>query len=246
MARTSSVSNLGVPENERMTEAEWLAAERPSQLLRYLHKTTATSDRKFRLFAVACCRRVAEQIPDIALTEVIGRCEHLSEVLNVEDWKTTHLKKLGELREVVDRSQAALHTAGVDDDIEHHEFAFAVSALTTFPIHPEECVDSCMSALCGHDDYITGRGEVLFQVDLLHDIFCNPFRPINLSPAWLTTKVVELAQQIYDERAFDRLPTLANALEEAGCTNPEILSHCRGPGPHVRGCWVVDLLLGKK
>ena len=61
----------------------------------------------------------------------------------------------------------------------------------------------------------------------------------------MTPTVVQLAQSIYDDRAFDRLPILADALEEAGCTDAAILDHCRGPGPHVRGCWAVDLLLGK-
>ncbi len=81
---------------------------------------------------------------------------------------------------------------------------------------------------------------------LVRDIIGNPFHPITLDPAWLTPKVVHLAQQIYDNRAFVRLPALADALEEAGCDNPEILNHCRGPGPHVRGCWVVDAVLGKE
>jgi len=57
--------------------------------------------------------------------------------------------------------------------------------------------------------------------------------------------VIKLAQAIYDDRAFDRLPILADALEEAGCTNIDILEHCRVPGPHVCGCWVVDLLLSE-
>jgi hypothetical protein len=63
---------------------------------------------------------------------------------------------------------------------------------------------------------------------------------------WNDGIVIKLAQAIYEERAFDRLPILADALEEAGCSDTEILAHCRGPGPHVRGCWVVDLLLGKE
>jgi hypothetical protein len=63
---------------------------------------------------------------------------------------------------------------------------------------------------------------------------------------WNESTVTELAQAIYTDRAFDRLPILADALEEAGCTDAAILEHCRGPGPHVRGCWVVDLLLGKE
>lgn len=61
-----------------------------------------------------------------------------------------------------------------------------------------------------------------------------------------TPKVKTLAQAIYDDRTFDRMPELADALAEAGCTNQDLLRHCRGPGPHVRGCWVVDLVLGKE
>jgi hypothetical protein len=64
--------------------------------------------------------------------------------------------------------------------------------------------------------------------------------------AWNDGTIVKLAQAIYDERAFDRLPVVADALEEASCTNADILAHCRGPGPHVRGCWAVDLILGKE
>jgi hypothetical protein len=84
------------------------------------------------------------------------------------------------------------------------------------------------------------------QVQILHDLFGNPFRPVKIDPAWLTPKVVNLAQEIYDHRAFDRLPALADALAAATCTNAEILAHCRALGPHVRGCWVLDLVLGKE
>jgi hypothetical protein len=84
------------------------------------------------------------------------------------------------------------------------------------------------------------------QCDLLRDIFGNPFRPVNLDHSWLTPKTVGLAQAIYDQRTFDRMPILADALEEVGCADPENLNHCRGSDPHVRGCWVVDLLLGRE
>ena len=77
------------------------------------------------------------------------------------------------------------------------------------------------------------------------DVAGNPFRPVVADPAWLTSKVVAIATAIYADRAFDRMPILADALEEAGCLNADILLHCRGAGPHVRGCWVVDLVLGK-
>ena len=77
------------------------------------------------------------------------------------------------------------------------------------------------------------------------DIIGNPFRPITIDPRWLTSNVVDLARVIYDERAFEKMPILADALMDAGCDSEEIINHCRGDGPHVRGCWVVDLILGK-
>jgi hypothetical protein len=89
--------------------------------------------------------------------------------------------------------------------------------------------------------------ERRLQCGFLRDIF-NPFRPATILPVWVTWNrraIPRLAQGIYEERAFDRLPVLADALEEAGCTVPEILAHCRQPGEHVRGCWVMDLILGK-
>ena len=82
-------------------------------------------------------------------------------------------------------------------------------------------------------------------IDVIRDIFGNPFRPVTADPAWLTSDVVALATSIYAEKAFDRLPILADALQDAGCDNADVLDHCRSDGPHVRGCWVVDLLLGK-
>ena len=83
-------------------------------------------------------------------------------------------------------------------------------------------------------------------IGVFRDIFGNPFRPATLHPAWLTSTVVALARQMYESRDFGAMPILADALQDAGCDNDDILNHCRGPGPHVRGCWVVDLVLGKE
>src|SRR5438067_6971693 len=77
------------------------------------------------------------------------------------------------------------------------------------------------------------------------DITGNPFRHVALDPSWLTSDVMALADGIYQERAFDRLPVLADALMDGGCGQDDILSHCRSDGPHVRGCWVVELVLGR-
>jgi hypothetical protein len=82
---------------------------------------------------------------------------------------------------------------------------------------------------------------------LIRDIFGNPFRPVALDPAWLTSDVVALARGVYAERAFDRMPILADALQDAGCDCEEVLNHCRdATAAHVRGCWALDLVSGKE
>jgi hypothetical protein len=83
------------------------------------------------------------------------------------------------------------------------------------------------------------------QSRLLRDIFGDPFQPVTADPSWLTSTVVSLAHGIYNERAFDRLPILADALMDAGCADAAVLEHCREKEPHSRGCWVVDLVLGR-
>jgi len=88
------------------------------------------------------------------------------------------------------------------------------------------------------------RRQYQRQSEVLRDIFGNPFRPVTFDSAWRTADALGLARGIYDDRAFDRLPILADALEDSGCDSADILDHCRTPGSHARGCWVVDLILG--
>jgi hypothetical protein len=93
-----------------------------------------------------------------------------------------------------------------------------------------------------------GPSEASAQSDLVREVFGSPFRPVRIDRSWLTWNggmVGKLAVQIYDEAAFDELPILADALEESGCTNQDILQHCRHPDGHDRGCWPLDLILGK-
>jgi len=82
--------------------------------------------------------------------------------------------------------------------------------------------------------------------DIIRCVFGNPFRPVIFDPAWRTTTAVQLARGMYDSRDFSAIPILADALQDAGCESAPILDHCRGPGPHVRGCWAVDPVLGKE
>jgi hypothetical protein len=104
----------------------------------------------------------------------------------------------------------------------------------------EQCVES------GSPMGWTATDPVAPLITLLRCIFGNPFRPVAFAPHWRSETAVSLATGIYDERAFDRLPILADALEEAGCDNADVLAHCRGDGPHARGCWVVDGVLGRE
>jgi hypothetical protein len=86
----------------------------------------------------------------------------------------------------------------------------------------------------------------ILSAKLVRDIFGNPFRPVTFDADWRTSTVVALAKQMYESRDFSAMPILADALQDAGCENDDILKHCRdAKGVHVRGCWVVDLVLGK-
>lgn len=84
------------------------------------------------------------------------------------------------------------------------------------------------------------------QADLVREVFGVPFGRTAIRRAWRTRDIGALARQMYEERAFSRMPELAEALSRNGCTDAAVLAHCRRRGKHVRGCWVVDLILGKK
>jgi hypothetical protein len=107
--------------------------------------------------------------------------------------------------------------------------------------HPDHGPDHVRAAADGAEQAV-GREHC----DLLRDIAGNPFRPVRFDPAWRSVLAVGLATGIYDTHDFDRLPILADALEDAGCSDADLLAHLRSPGPHVRGCWAVDLVLGKE
>jgi hypothetical protein len=93
---------------------------------------------------------------------------------------------------------------------------------------------------------ISEADDLRVLAPLVRDLFGNPFRPAVIVPSCLNTAVLAIARGVYEERAFDQLSILADALEDAGCDNAEILTHCRRPGQHVRGCWVVDLILSNE
>jgi len=102
--------------------------------------------------------------------------------------------------------------------------------------------------VCGEARLLDGQEIAIADLRLHFRLLCGgklpPPAPA-LDPAWRTPNVILLARSLSEEWRFEALPVLADALEEAGCTDPDILSHLRGPGPHVRGCWPLDLILGR-
>jgi hypothetical protein len=194
------------------------------------------SDRKLRLFGCACVRRVWHLLTD----------ERDRQAVDVAERYADRLATRKELRAC--RSMA-------------FNSASRSGALAAWHITREATWDAAwqgalFSSNIFDPDGVTfvtfsnRIGEGYHQCLLLRCVFGNPFcQSAVLDPAWLVWgngTVSQLAQAIYDDRAFDRMPILADALEEAGCADADILGHCRGPDPHVRGCWVIDLLLGKE
>jgi hypothetical protein len=210
-----------------MTEAEWLACTDPKPMLDFL-RGRATS-RKLRLLAADGCRRLWGLLAEPSRTAV-GIAERYAEGQAGK----------AELKEAFAGAWRAVREAGPGPGLDAaHAVAQSVYGRT-----------STTATTAHYVARLTGRADEMGHLcALVRCAFGNPFRPSRIDPSWPAWNggtVVQLAQVIYDERAFDRLPILADALEDAGCHDAGILAHCRGPGSHVRGCWVVDALLGKK
>jgi hypothetical protein len=222
-----------------MTEHEWRVCSDPKKMMECLRGTFG--ERKLRLLAVGCCRRIWQLLAD----ERSRKGVELAEVSADHPVSPAILDAVSGAAE--DAVADALAPDGVTT-VEARDKAGAACTAASYAsnspaVRESDALEVLASAAEAAPDTTL---ELLAQVHLIRDIFGNPFRPITLDPACNTSNIVALAQMIYDDRAFDRLPILADALEDAGCTNADILDHCRQPGEHVRGCWVVDLLLGKK
>jgi hypothetical protein len=246
-----------------MTEAEWLACADPGEMLGFLEqkqkkppkrKWPKLTERKQQLFACACCRRIWHRLVDERsrrAVEVAERCADGSvtneELVAADAYAAATDDRSYDNDAVGAPEYAALYTIGI------YDATGAISTMTP-SFNAWNAAENTAGAIANRASLkAPGEGdweaaccaEELAQADLVRDLFGNPFRPISLNPAWLAPTVVKLAEAIYDDRAFDRMPELADALNDAGCDNDEILGHCRGLWPHVRGCWVVDTILGR-
>lgn len=238
-----------------MTEADWHSSNDIRKLLNFLcraHKAARTKfgRRKLRLFACACCRslfwhlpilecyrqvvELAEQFADDAVTRpelsaAVAQCPSPHHLPN----------RLAE--DEIYLGSWAMHCTGAAAP--KNAFAYSVFRSVFFRTAYKEAVDPSAKPSRKQLQAFNRR-----LCDLLRDVFGNPFAPVTIDPVWLTWNdgtIPKIAQSIEAGRAFESMPVLADVLEEAGCQARAIVDHCRQPAEHARGCWVLDLLLGR-
>jgi hypothetical protein len=249
-------------EGERMTEAEWLAGDELWRMLRHVIDAGRFPARKQFLFCVTACRLRGEAVP-VAYLPILDELEAVADGPDLptlepgkmfSDWRY----RLGRepLRSALDDRLQALQERA-KEVWQRREAVLARPGERIWEGDPRFEADEAVSyAISGHPFACArgdGQGSILrspSEAALLRDLLGNPFRPRPaLNPAWLAWNgrtVKHLAAALFERRQFDDLPILADALEDAGCADAALLDHLREPGPHARGCWALDLLLGKE
>lgn len=213
-----------------MTETKWLGCSEPSLMLQHLQGKI--NDRKLRLFMCACWRNVWESLNGVerALVEVSER--YVEGLASAEEL-------LGAARELGPRSYLlTLFTADAPESAAEARSA-AGSAACVRAVNEEEARRCWKQAI---------HQQAVQQCAVLRCLVGNPFRPAGVPGecrAWNDGALVKMAQAIYDGRRWNEMPILADALEDAGCTDVVLLDHCRTPTEHARGCHVLDALLGR-
>jgi hypothetical protein len=209
-----------------MTDDEWLTSANWRAMVKFIQGKA--SDRKLRLFVCACCRRIWDLLPDDANRDLVAA---------VEDCPT------GSFHDP-ELNAAIVASTQVERKCADNWAYLAIKNLgrTYYKLRALDGLGAAAMVAVNSGDK---AAELSAQTELFRDIFGNPFRPVAFDPRWRTPEAVGVAWGIYDERAFDKVPLLADALMDAGCDRADILAHCRSEGPHVRGCWVVDSVLGR-
>jgi hypothetical protein len=247
-----------------MDETKWLKSGDPRLLYAHARRVATpvlkSGRRRLRLYACACCRQVWQFLGDEgrAAVEVAERfaddrasgadllqatAAALQAHVNL-GWGDP-ARGRGPFPADPDRARAVRRAQLAAMFAAHQATATSITssaghAAASAREAEEAAAESPRAAAAAHR---------ALQCHLLRDVFGNPFRPAQADAAWLRWNdgtVVKMARALYEERAFERLPVLADALEDTGCADEAILSHLRGPGPHVRGCWALDLLRGSE
>jgi len=196
------------------------------------------SIRKCRSFGLALCRELTHYFVDPRIVKALAAVERWIRCDDGRDLDMARWVAYGTWRAEAQHGVSA-------DDSNLATAANCVVLLATMRLpHPslDDLVQNAQSVFGSAAERSEFRAK---QAELLREVFLHHFIPVTLDRRWLTATVIDLARTIYDETVFERMPILADALMDAGCDNEEIISHCQGPGPHLLGCWVLDLLLGK-
>jgi hypothetical protein len=239
-----------------MDEARWLACAEPAVMLYFLRGRV--SARKLGLFAAACCRRVERLMADERSRAAVDVAERRADGLATE----REVRAARAAARAADEVARSSYLAYASDNPPYgygplYAASVAAGAAATV-LHVDTHVPASLAAharaaeeVCGYPSKEAtdeadraARAALAEMADLLREVVGNPFRPVAVDPTWRTAAVVALARSIYEDRRREDTPLLADALEEAGCGDEGMLSHCRS-SEHARGCWVVDLLLGK-
>jgi hypothetical protein len=232
-----------------MTETEWAVCRDPQKMLEFLRGRT--SDRKLRLFAVACSRRRSHLSRDAKVREALDVAERFADGLARDADRSLARKaaqQAAQGRGVTSRPSAPKRERRVASLA---YYAAARDAMETAWNTPGLAVEVLIWRAGGYnacDWNAIKAAEWEMLARLLRDTIGNPFKPLTIDPAVFVSQggtVVRMATAIYNDRRWEAMPLLGDALEDAGCTDQAILDHCRGPGPHTRGCHVVDAILGR-
>jgi hypothetical protein len=248
-----------------MTVIDWLACADPTPMLAFLRGRA--SERKFILFAVACLRRLWPLLADDRSRAAVEALERSADGLASRvEWtaarRAAHAagRRAAAAWEAARAAQRGREGEGLASGPGWWEREEALQAaaeresaawlMWRMTGREWSAADGASYAAAFTAEAASRRGgeaaERQALADLVREVFGHPLRSAAVEPAWLSWNdgaVRKMAQTVYDERRFADLPLLADALEDAGCMDADLLAHLRGPGPHVRSCWVVDLVL---
>jgi hypothetical protein len=242
------------------TQAEWLAGTDPQLLLECIHGRV--DDRKLRLFAAACCRRIWGLLPNDRSRRAVRVCERYADGEAGDEELHRAYAPSAWLEDTVVPPWAV--TVAAEAAAANAAYPDAAAAAVRASLWALDAVAGTAADAVADPPASLNRGrsddrwflafqaaktaEKAAQCRALRCIVGNPFRPVRVRESWLTWHdgaVGKLARALHEGGRFRELGVLADALEEADCAEPALLAHCREPGPHYRGCWVVDLLRGK-
>jgi hypothetical protein len=241
-----------------MLEADWLTGTDFAAHARFAAESL--SPRRQRLLAVAFCRTIRHLIDHPELIDALATIERYADGRrDASDMEKARqrcreiaLESFETYRRQVDGG------AGAGAGYERQELAWMVAYAASTPLTVADVGTRAaqaaaqsqtgaepLSLIPSAEAQAASAKQALVMRAVVWEVVGNPFRPVDFSPVWRTDTVLALATQMYESREFSAMPILADALQDAGCDNEDVLNHCREPGEHVRGCWVVDGVLGK-